>query len=96
MTEDKLAGIADVEQHAWEMDDVEEGHFDGGGAGLADFDDQEVDQVTVAVCCSVLQCVAVCCSVLHCVVVRCSVLGRSVKWIKNKYQRWPSTHDIRA
>ena len=29
---------------------------------------------TVAVCCSVLQCVAVCCSVLQCVAVCCSVL----------------------
>jgi len=64
VTEDKLAGIADVEEEAWEMDGVEDGHFDGGGAGLADLDDQEVDQVTVAVCCSVLQCVVVCCSVL--------------------------------
>ena len=64
MTEDKLAGIADVEEEAWEMDDVEDGRFDGGGAGLADLDDQEVDQVTVAVCCSVLQCVVACCSVL--------------------------------
>ena len=30
--------------------------------------------MTVAVCCSVLQCVAVCCSVLQCVAVCCSVL----------------------
>jgi len=29
---------------------------------------------SVAVCCSVLQCVAVCCSVLQCVAVCCSVL----------------------
>ena len=29
---------------------------------------------SVAVCCSVLQCVAVCCSVLQCVAVRCSVV----------------------
>ena len=31
-------------------------------------------RVSLAVCCSVLQCVAVCCSVLQCVVVCCSVL----------------------
>jgi len=30
--------------------------------------------VSVAVCCSVLQCIAVCCSVLQCVAVCCSVL----------------------
>ena len=33
-----------------------------------------LEQVRVAVCCSVLQCVAVCCSALQCVAVRCSVL----------------------
>ena len=34
----------------------------------------KLEQVCVAVCCSVLQCVAVCCSVLQCVAVCCSVL----------------------
>jgi len=33
-----------------------------------------LQRVSVAVCCSVLQCVAVCCSVLQCVAVCCSVL----------------------
>ena len=33
-----------------------------------------LENLCVAVCCSVLQCVAVCCSVLQCVAVCCSVL----------------------
>jgi len=33
-----------------------------------------LEQVHVAVCCSVLPCVAVCCSVLQCASVCCSVL----------------------
>jgi len=38
------------------------------------FRNEGEDNSSVAVCCSVLQCVAVCCSVLQCVAVCCSVL----------------------
>ena len=41
-------------------------------------------KVSVAVCCSVLQCVAVCCSVLQCVAVCCSVYRREWCLIRRK------------